>query len=282
VSIYVSDNCSTDDTKAVVAKRAEDYPLVCYSCNRDNLGPDKNFEIALCMPSTDYVWLLGDTYQIEPNCLEFLLSLLSENGEHFDAVVVNANHRVQDIASKDFVDRNELLGNLGWHMTCMSSLIYNRRLLRQANFNRYRDTDFIQVGIIFEYIEDREFLIKWVGDQSVLTFALDGVPKISWQDRIFEVWVEKWSNFVFSLPPAYDIGTKLRCIKAHGSKSGVFSLKSLSSARALGHLNLNVLRRYKHLLYWTIPLPRAILLLIAVAPMSIFRITRFIYHKLPG
>jgi cellulose synthase/poly-beta-1,6-N-acetylglucosamine synthase-like glycosyltransferase len=65
IRILVSDNASTDDTAAIVKQHAAHYPLLDYVCNAENLGPDGNFEAVLRQTSTRYVWLLGDTYEIE-------------------------------------------------------------------------------------------------------------------------------------------------------------------------------------------------------------------------
>lgn len=282
IAIYISDNYSEDNTKAIVNKRIEGYPFIEYHCNQENLGADKNFELALKIPKTDYIWLLGDTYQIQSNGINFLIPIILDKKSKFDAIVVNVDNRVKDIGGRDYVEKNELLIDLGWHMTCMSSLIYGKHLLDSANFDRYRETYFIQTGIILEFIEDKEFLIKWESGNSVLPIILDGVKKNSWQNRTFEVWVEKWSNFVFSLPPSYNIETKLRCIKSHGLKSGMFSVKGLLSLRASGILNPMVFRKFMCLFPWTINSSVPVIFAISFLPKIIPKAMRYVFHKWAG
>lgn len=235
--IYISDNCSSDNTAEIVEKWRTVYPLIHYSSHEENLGPDRNFENALKMGQSDYVWLLGDTYRITSSCVDFLVDLFLGNSLNPDIVILNAADRVKDVPSTVFTDANELLNCLGWHMTCMSSLIYKSNMLAQASYARFRSTDFVQLGIIFESIENRSFSAKWVVDQSVYPIEIPGRVKNGWRPRIFQVWVERWSNVVMSLPPSYCLATKLKCIKAHNSKSGLFSIESMLSLRADGILS---------------------------------------------
>ena len=187
IAIYISDNSSKDNTKEVVDKRIKSYRFIEYQCNQDNLGADKNFELALKMPMTDYIWLLGDTYQIKTESVNFLMEILLGGSQDVNAFVFNVIGRVGDIPSISYSDKNKLLLDLGWHMTCMSSLVYARDLISSARFERYRDTNFIQTGIIFEFIENREFVIRWVSEHSIFPVVVDGVKKNSWQNKTFQI-----------------------------------------------------------------------------------------------
>lgn len=248
VPICISDNCSSDNTAEVVKKWLAVYPLIRYSRNDDNMGPDRNFEVALKMGQADFVWLLGDTYRITPACVDHLIASLSGCTQGPDVVVLNAAGRVTDVPSTVFTDANQLLTRLGWHMTCMSSLVYKRDVLAKAPYVRFRSTNFIQVGIIFEAIENRPFAVEWVADQSVYGINIAGVIKESWRARVFQVWVERWSNFVMSLPPSYTLTTKLACIKAHNSKSGLFSIGNMLSLRAENAFGWAVMGQYPNYL----------------------------------
>lgn len=248
VPICISDNCSSDNTSEVVKKWLAVYPLIRYSRNDANMGPDRNFEMALKMGQADYVWLLGDTYRITRACVDHLIASLTSCAQGPDVVVLNAAGRVTDVPGTVFTDANQLLTRLGWHMTCMSSLVYRRDVLAKAPYARFRSTDFIQVGIIFESIENRPFAVEWVADQSVYPINIAGVVKESWRARVLQVWVERWSNFVMSLPPSYALATKLACIKAHNSKSGLFSIGSMLSLRAENAFGWAVMGQYPNYL----------------------------------
>ena len=283
VQICISDNCSSDNTRNVVRKWLMAYPLIRYSRNDSNMGPDSNFETALKMGHADYVWLLGDTYRITCDCVDHLIASLTGRTKATDVVVLNVIGRVTDVPSTVFTDANQLLTCLGWHMTCMSSLVYSRNMLDEAAYARFRSTSFIQVGIIFESIENRPFAVEWVADQSVYSINIAGVVKESWRSRVMQVWVEQWSNFVMSLPPSYNMMSKLACIKAHNSKSGLFSIGSMLSLRAENAFNWSVMGMYPNYLAFN-PVRLIAARLIALLPLYtarlLHRLTRLIRQKI--
>jgi len=270
IQIFISDNASTDATKEVVQKWREEYPLISYHCNGMNIGPDKNFGRALKYPKTEYIWLLGDTYQIPKAGFEYVLDLISKSYKKYDAIVVNVANRVSGIPEQDYYDQNQLLSDLGWHMTCLSSLIYSFRLVSSADFKRFYNTNFIQLGIIFEYIAGKDFLIHWIDSVSVQNISIPGVLKKNWINETFEIWTKRWSNIIFSLPPSYLPEVKLKCIKDHGRKSGIFKVKNLLVLRALNILSYKTYKQYSHLFPLTIECPKLIILLITLFPRIIF------------
>jgi len=268
IQIFISDNASTDVTKEIVQKWMEEYPLISYHRNETNIGPDENFERALKYPETEYVWLLGDTYQIPSEGIGYLLNLISKNQKKYDVIVVNVAKRVSGIPQQDYSDQNQLLSDLGWHMTCLSSLIYNSRLIAHGNFVRYRNTNFIHIGVIFDYIANKDFLVHWAETISVQGVSIKGLVRKSWQNQTFEIFTKRWPNFIFSLP-SYALETKLKCIKDHGEKSGLFKIKHLLYLRKTNILNYKTYKQYSHLFTLTIKYPKLIILLIALLPRSL-------------
>jgi abequosyltransferase len=242
IRILVSDNKSTDDTAAVVARHKAAYPLLDYACNAENLGPDGNFEVALRDGSTRYVWLLGDTYEIEPAALTGVMAAI-EGAPALDAIIVDVEGRATEIPAHHYTDRNALLTDLGWHMTCMSALILSRDLITAGAFERYRNTSFIHVGIIFDHIARHAPQVLWLNGPGVRSLRVEGAVKVSvWEKRTFDIWVDSWTGFVLSLPAIYTIQAKLTCILRHGERSGLFSLANLVKLRGGGVLDTATVR----------------------------------------
>ena len=133
IRIHVSDNASDDETAEVVKVAMEKCCWLTYQRNEQNIGPDKNFEMSLKAVGSDYVWLLGDTYALPEAGVTKVLSILSKQ-TGLDAIVVNAKSRVRDVPSRIYTDPVSLLGDLGWHMTLLSGLIYNRLLIQGGLF----------------------------------------------------------------------------------------------------------------------------------------------------
>lgn len=247
IQIFISDNASTDNTAEVVGRWMKSYPLIRYNLNESNLGPDANFEIALKLPDTDYVWLLGDTNKIPEDVFE---RVVEHAATQYDVILLNADSRVADAGVRIFSDIDFVLKSIGWHMTLMSVLILSKGLLQRANFKRYHDTCFIQTGIVFEYLAElRNPNVLWLGDCSITSLKKDGLKKISWELRTFEIWVGKWPGFVFSLPPKYSISSKLDAVLGHNIKSNLFSLKNLMFLRGRRAYGFGVFNRYRDSIY---------------------------------
>lgn len=244
IDVYVVDNASTDETREVVGKYQAMYPRLNYHVNDTNVGPDRNFEIALTLPETDYVWLLGDTSSFNADAVKTITDLINEVN-HLDVIVLNDAGRVRRIPAGPIEERGLLLRTLGWHMTQISTLIYSRPLLQQANFARFRATNFMQTGIIFEYLANKEFIkVWWLSHVNISGFKVEGVKKVGWLHETFEIWMRRWPNLIMSLPPAYTLDDKQITIKMHNRLAKVFSLSKLMRMRAHGVLSFKVFLHY--------------------------------------
>ena len=228
IRIHVSDNASMDETPEVVATAMGLCPLVTYHRNPEDIGPDKNFEVALKAVDTEYIWLLGDTYQLPATGIDRVLSEILSAENDLDAIVVNANGRVRDVSQREYLDPVSLLGDLGWHMTLLSGLIYSQQLIRSAPFSRYDKTNFIQTGVIFEFLASKmSSKVLWLHEVNVSSIKLDGIKKTSWESEAIVIWLERWPAFILSLPPIYPLSVKLKTIREHNHKARVFGFNLL-------------------------------------------------------
>lgn len=272
ISIFIFDNASTDATEIIVKKRIEEYPLIEYYKNKENVG-ELNFELALKHPVTKYVWLMGDSYIIPNESINYLIDRISSNSEKYDMFLFNIGGEVKNIPSADYSDQNLLLHDLCWLMTCMSCLVYSSKLIAGANFPRYRNTNFIQTGIIFEYIANSKFKICWKSEISVKRWAnFNNIKKESWQSNFLEIWFRNRANFIFSLPPSYSLEFKLKSILEVGFRSTV-SIKDLIFYRFTDVINYKNYNKYKYLFPVTVRYPSYVVLFFSIipkAPIGIF------------
>ncbi|MFH0710695.1 MAG: glycosyltransferase family 2 protein [Pseudomonadota bacterium] len=273
VQIYISDNASTDSTKEVVEKWQQEYSLIHYFCNERNIG-EINFEIALKLPQTEYVWLLGDTYQIPSNGIQYLLTVISKEDQNYDAFIFNLANRITDIIQQDYQDHNALLHDIGALMTCLSCLVYHKSLINNGSFRRYYDTYFIQTGVILEDIAYRPFCIQWVQTLSVQSLIHPSLQKINWSltSKAFEIGCEKWTNFIFSLPPTYSIENKMKCIMDFGEVSTLFTIKSLILLRLHEILTYTTFKKYRYLFKLTIDIPIVFIFILSITPKLFLQI----------
>jgi glycosyltransferase involved in cell wall biosynthesis len=278
VQLFISDNASTDATAEVVQKRIKEYPLIQYHRNETNVGADENFEIALNYPNTQYVWLLGDSYQIPSDGIDYLLNLIADSKQKYDVIVFNLADQKNDICTQDFTDSNSLLCSLGALMTCLSCLVHNKGLINGSDFVRYRNSYFMQTGIIFDAIARQPFSIHWA--QSISVQGLDhySLKKNSWSmtSNVFEIACKKWVNFVFSLPVSYDLDNKLECLIDFTKVSGIFSFRHLLLIRAQNILNYKNYKQYSYLFPFTIKYSKFTILIIALLPCCIPRTLKII------
>ena len=87
--VCVSDNCSTDETEAVV-RSAQKIITIQYK-KPDNLGIPRNFLNVVEMADGEFVWLIGDDDLLIPSALEELSDLIEKNPE-VDYFYINSFH----------------------------------------------------------------------------------------------------------------------------------------------------------------------------------------------
>lgn len=88
--LVVVDNCSTDNTRELVASYASADSRVSYFCNESNVGPRENLNRCLSHASGEYVKILCADDLLEPACLEESLRALEGDGD----VVLAASRRL--------------------------------------------------------------------------------------------------------------------------------------------------------------------------------------------
>lgn len=76
--IWISDDCSTDDTQSVCKKLTSEYPFIKYVRQKHNLGMSGNPRWIVRQPKTDYIAKLDSDDQYCSNYLEELVCLLSK------------------------------------------------------------------------------------------------------------------------------------------------------------------------------------------------------------
>lgn len=277
IQIFISDNASNDNTQKVVEKWMEEYSLLRYNRNDTNIGPDGNFEKALKLPDTEYIWLLSDTYQLPKKGIEYFFKLVKNSSEKFDLIVFNLENKIK-IPTKNYRNQNELLADLCATMTCAAVNIYNKKLIEEVDFYRYYNSYFLQTGIIFEYISNKNFNVHWVKEYSLTMIKHPFLKKTNWShtSKAFEIGCEHWTNFVMSLPPSYLLSNKMKVSMDFGKVSGLFTLKNLVLLRIDKLLNITVFNNYKTIFPLCIDYPLFFILIISLTPIVIFKMIAII------
>ncbi len=90
IEVCVSDNCSQDETKDVVAEAKKKIDIN-YNRNKNNLGIPKNFIKVVDMAKGEFIWLIGDDDLLMPDAL-YSLNTLIDNNKGIDFFYVNSYH----------------------------------------------------------------------------------------------------------------------------------------------------------------------------------------------
>lgn len=232
--ILISDNASNDGTETVVRKYQERYQYIHYNVHDENIGPDRNFEWVLkeAAKDTEYAWILGDSYRIIDSQLQSVVNILEKR--KYSLVVVNGFDRICEKNSKEYKSMPVLFDEIGWHMTMIGALIFSKKIIEHDTFYRYFDTNFIQEGIVFEFLSKNPLeKVYFYAENTIYATQLsrDGNH---WISESIKVFGKNWMSFVLSLPPEIPLSTKFRVIKWHNVKIDLFNIDNFFRFRKLG------------------------------------------------
>jgi abequosyltransferase len=284
VPICVSDNGSTDDTDARVrALQQSHYPHLTYQKVPTNEGIDRNIVRAVSMASTPYAWIFGDDDEMVPGAIARVLHVLAEQPA---VVVVNRTEYSPDLqvvlkeqtleAKNDrrINDAEDLLVACAWYVTFVGALVVNVGYWSTVRAERYFDTDFVHVGVVYEY-----FKTGMLGVVLAAPLIRCRTGTNSWSERVYEVWVRNWGATVWRLPSRYGLRAKRTVIRYFLDPIVLMLL----SARAAGRYDVrefgqNIMPNYSVLH------PRAMLALAAALvprnlAIAITRLQRFVRRK---
>ena len=195
IPIFISDNSSNSDTKAVFDAMKGRYKYLFYYKNTTDLGHDKNSFYVAKLPKTDYVWLLGDSFSLKKGAIKNVLHIIENNKP--DIMSVNAANRDLDKKSGLYTDCNDILNDLAWHITLTGATIYSRKALStidQVEVQNFKN--FPQIALIFNFLSEN---CSYYWDNNKWLIAS---PKKRgyWVSTMFSIFIDDWSNAIRNLP----------------------------------------------------------------------------------
>jgi abequosyltransferase len=155
VEVLVSNNASTDDTKAVIAAHQRSHPRLRCLENDSNRGPD--FNIARCFTTATghYVWVFSDDDVMLPGTLARLVPLLRQH-EFGIVALLPAFYResigmemvaVQPFSYEIHRSPHELAADRHFWLTYITGIITNRRAAGELpSPDQYNRTFLIQLS----------------------------------------------------------------------------------------------------------------------------------------
>ncbi|ALE02770.1 glycosyltransferase family 2 protein [Candidatus Pseudothioglobus singularis] len=282
IRVFISDNDSTDNTNEIINKWKVKYSLITSRKVPRHVNFTKNTELALNLATTDFVWLMGDRYFIPEKTIKYVLESIKLNPET-DLYVLNLEDMVKNIPSADYTNSELLLTDLGPLMTCVSSLLIRKEVLKELDFKKFDSSGFAHFCSIFEYLTDKDFHVLWNPEYSVYAINPKGVIRKNWSHdfRALEFGSRQWINSVFSLPPNYSFNSKLKCIKNFGILSKLFTLRGIALMRFRGILTYTSYKKYSKEIGIIVKYPKFIVMLMSIFPRFILIILFYLLTKLP-
>jgi abequosyltransferase len=290
IPIYISDNNSQDDTESVVKNYIEEGYDIHYKKQFENIGPDRNFQYLLENSKGKYKWLFSDTTIFSEEEIKLFLNRLDNND--YDFVVTGTKSSTESYTSKLYdKNSNELLSYLGWHMTYVSCLIYNQKVIDSLFFDRYYNSRFLQTGIIFEYCSNHNFKVFFDSKFKVSGLQLDNNESLSkyrnnhWDNIVIDVFARDWYLFIMSLPVSYSYESKLTCIKKHAIETKLFNFDHLFNYKINNYINLSIVKKNKFFIKQILTIKNYILLLVVccipyqINPFYYYYIIRYKYYN---
>lgn len=266
IPVYISDDSTDNRTELLIEEFKSKHDLFYYKKNRDRLGHDLNCINTIALPKEKYVWYLGDSMIIECGAIERILK--SIKNEDFDFISFNAAGRNLNIDSKIFTDKIELFESLCWHLTLTGATIYNTERLKGLDFDISKFTNFPQTAIIFEHFALKNSRLCWINEMLIN----NNPNKTSyWAKNVFNVFLDDFSSFVGNLSEKYPTSSKIKVVRQHSIKTGVFSYVNVIIYRLEGYYNYKIFSKYRRKLAKFTTSNIFILQIISVFPKALLK-----------
>lgn len=201
--IVISDNASTDNTEQVALQHTCRSDRVRYVRQNSNVGADRNYDKAVQAARGEYCWLMGDDDLIKPGAIARVLGALSAdlslivvNGEFRDHSMKKVlQRRFRQLKADRMYEREEmdsLFVDLDDLAACVSSIIVKRTMWLERDREKYFDSWFIHVGVIFqERLPGRALVIA----EPLFSYRMGN----SHSFKLGDVWYVYWPLLVESL-----------------------------------------------------------------------------------
>ena len=238
IAIYISDNCSTDDTVEAVRIYARDkYPLIFINRNDRNLGFDRNLLAAISLSSSEYVWLLPDDDHPKADAISRILAKLNVD---YSLVVLNVatgskdpsriieERRLPYLTDREYLDSTKLeFVPIAHHITYLGSIVILRELSLSVDPSEFLDSGWVHCWIVLNCIIGRK---TYVIAEPVINTRAQNNP---WAVAKFEILYVNTARWVWSLPKNYATEFKERLSPQFPERS----IKMILGAKAAGWID---------------------------------------------
>jgi abequosyltransferase len=203
VEVVIVDGASPDNTADVISPYSDRIPSVRYFREAVNSGFDLDLEKAVSYASGEYCWMLSDDDFVKPYAIDRILNALDHDSidllivEHdvIDATLTRPLHTDRFSFKGERIyrpeDSDELMADAASTASFIGSTIIRRSLWKDRQRERYFNSMFVHVGVIFQ--EPAIEQIKLLAEPLVTMRAGNNM----WRSRGFEIWAFKWPGLIW-------------------------------------------------------------------------------------
>lgn len=276
VTIYISDDSDNYLTRDMISELKQQYNNIHYHKNNPSLGHDKNCLKTLSMPREEYIWYLGDSLIIKDGGIKDVLNIIGK--ETFDILLVNSETRDIVRDSEHYYDANKFFVDLAWHATFTGTTIYKKDILFRGDYQKYIDSNFIQLGIVLEELLESDHGLYWFNKK--LIYTNKNKKGSYWNKEIFKVFAKDWVDFIKNLPDEYSCGNKKKVMKSHSNYSGIFKFRTYIALRRGNILSIKSYFKHYNELKLATSLNMYAVFFIALLPRPILVGLKYVQEKL--
>ena len=217
ISLIILDDNSKFKINKIMKIFSNDYRKFRYIQNKTRIGHDENYLKAIKLCKTDYLWIVGDSFDFNIKKLYSLNSFLDNIN---DLIILKSKNRNKQVKNNALKCKNLFLENYSWHCCLLGSVIFSKKIFKNVDYQFIKKfKNFPQIGIIFSSLQEQKLKIKFY-----LKVMLSTYPKKSyWHSKVFDVFLVDWSRAIFNLD-GYPLNSKIVAIKEHDKNVKVFGL----------------------------------------------------------
>jgi abequosyltransferase len=222
VEIVISDNASTDETPEIIREYQNQYPFIKYFRNEENIGADRNFDLAVKRSTGEYVWLFSDDDKLKQGAIRKVLQVLQERpnigliwvnygiyNEDFSICTMERRdlESLEDVycdSADKFYTTTHILS-----ASCSTNIV-KRKAWNEVDKSGFFESQFVHVGVVSSYLikENNAYCInypyvmirmltvsRWANHGNLLIYSLNlssiirGLTKIGYRkDTIDEIF----------------------------------------------------------------------------------------------
>lgn len=263
--ILVCNNGSTDSTQEVL-KKYRNHSRVCIIDHPENIKFDRNVASGYMNFDTDFVFCLGDSKTLSYESLKKMIKTINEGD--IDALVIKAAPTIS-YPEKYYTEINDLLSELGWILTNISSCVIPKNFICLERCERYYDSQFIHYGVFVDALCAQERIrVKYdpTIEKEMISFQDEKQPH-GWSSNVVNIWGGIWFAFIMSLPWKVRLDTKYKVISVVNRNDKYLAPKKFILAKINGDKNfINDYKRNRRIMPFVSTTPLLVYDIISLFP----------------